>query len=104
MIENHCHESKYRFEESFQKTNQSKNNNDERLSSEPLKIMLKTSQKEESHTMARSWTDNRFYQNTLDCYLFKCSQLSRSECFLDLIDSSNTQVSFYLKYSLFGSL
>ena len=93
MIENHCHESKYRFNEA------NRNIKDERSSSEPLKIMLKSTSQQNNktnHTLARSWTDKSFYQDTLDCYLFnKCSQLSRSECFLDLIDSSKNQVNLY---------
>lgn len=102
MIENHCHESKYRFNEA------NRNIKDERSSSEPLKIMLKSTSQQNNktnHTLARSWTDKSFYQDTLDCYLFnKCSQLSRSECFLDLIDSSKNQENYKNNVSSIDSL
>jgi hypothetical protein len=45
-------------------------------------------------TIPRSWTDNSFFQNQIDCYLLKYSHLSRSERFIDLLELTKTQVTF----------
>lgn len=71
--------------------------NNENSKSMPLKVMLTSSlyndkvssNSTDSKPLTRSWTDNSFfYQNDIDCYLYKYSQLSRSEQFLGLLEQS----------------
>lgn len=83
MIEQIRTEPKFSF-----KTCEDRMNSNERSTSLPLKMMLDRAPKQKNNQLtARSWTDNSFFNsNTIDCYLVKFSQLSRSERCLDLIE------------------
>lgn len=100
MIENHNNESKFLLNKNFTKNSFiSKWNNHVKQSSSNISFRP-ASKTRNNQTMTRSWTDNSFFKNGIDCFLFKYSQLSRSERFLDLLELSNNQESFNNKVNI----